>query len=190
MVLSVGIFSQFNSEQINDPAFSLEALWNHCMAVATGAKRIAKEEGAAKEVIEDSFLAGLLHDIGVLIIEQSFSGDYIKARTLAAEQGLSLQQAEREIFGATHGAVGAYLLGLWALADPVVEAVAFHQEPSLTEQRSFSPLAAVHVADMLERTGMPNAASNDGMVDESYLEEAGLTDRLDCWRELLTSDEE
>jgi len=43
---------------------------------------------------------------------------------------------------------------------------------------------------MLERTGMPNAASNDGMVDESYLEEAGLTDRLDCWRELLTSDEE
>jgi HD-like signal output (HDOD) protein len=190
LVLSVGIFSQFDSEKNNDPDFSLEALWNHCMAVAAGAKRIAKAEGAAKEVIDDSFLAGVLHDIGILIMEQNFSEEHAKVRALSVEQGLTLQQAEREIFGTTHGAIGAYLLGLWALADPVVEAVAFHHEPSLTEQRGFSPLAAVHVANMLDRTGMPEGMLvNSRTGDDAFLAESGLLDRVEQWRELLEDEE-
>lgn len=190
LVLSVGIFSQFDSKKINDPDFSLEALWNHCMAVAAGAERIAKAEKAGKEVIDESFLAGMLHDIGILIMEQNFSMEHAKARALSAEQGISLCRAEREVFGTSHCAVGAYLLGLWGLADPVVEAVAFHHEPSLIRRQGFSPLAAVHVANMLDQTEMPEGMQVDCRTgDDLFLTDSGLLDRVEQWRELLKDEE-
>ncbi len=190
LVLSIGIFSQFDSEQIKDREFSLEALWDHCMWVATGAKRIAIQEGVDKNMVDDCFLAGQLHDIGVLIMEQNFASDCIKARSLAIDQRVPLYQAELEIFGTTHGHVGAYLLALWALADPVVEAVAFHHQPSKIQQSGFTPLAAVHVANSTDKQWMPIKDLNYNVLDRVFLERSGLINKLDSWTDVLTDIEE
>lgn len=71
---------------------------------------------------------------------------------MAAQQyeELSQWEAERKVLGATHAEMGAYLLGIWGLSEPLVEAVAFHHTPMMCVNDAFTPLAAVHVADAFE----------------------------------------
>jgi len=93
--------------------------------------------------------------------------------TTSAPDNAAVEQAE---FGATSAEVGAYLVGLWGLPDPIVEAVAFHRTPSLASGRLFAPLTAAHVAHVFEMRDGP------GEFDMRYLEEAGLTHRFPVWQ--------
>jgi hypothetical protein len=98
---------------------------------------------------------------------------------------LPLCAAETEVFGATHAGVGAYLLGLWGLPAPIVEAVAFHHTPSRSDMRSFGPLASLHVANVLDgeqsqaHRPMPSAG-----FDGDYLSALKIQDQLATWRGL------
>ncbi|HBN54413.1 MAG TPA: hypothetical protein DD456_10465, partial [Stenotrophomonas sp.] len=74
-----------------------------------------------------------------------------------------------------HAEAGAYLLGLWGLPMPIIEAVAFHLQPQRSNVRSFWVTGAVHVATALA-SGSP--------VDEQYLERTAVLPRLEGWREL------
>ena len=185
LVLSIGIFSQFDEKNLKDKEFSIEKLWKHSLDVAELSKRIAIAERAGKKMVDNCFFAGLVHEIGILILENNFSEDYQKVRELSNTQDISLNQAEQKIFGATHGAVGAYLLGLWSMSDEVVEAVAFHEQPVLSGCTNFSPLIAVHVADMLEQRGFIDAvkaSESEGVL--AFLETIGLSEKLETWKSL------
>jgi HD-like signal output (HDOD) protein len=106
---------------------------------------------------------------------------------------MSITDAERAIFGTSHAEVGAYLLGVWALPDPIVEAAAFHHSPHLCPSDKFTPLTAVHIADSLELAIRPEeAAPYVPRIDMEYLESIGVADQLDSWREICGpfSDEE
>ena len=74
---------------------------------------------------EDAFLAGVLHDTGKLVLAGNFPEEYAEAAKQAADNDITLWQAEQEMFGATHAEMGAYLVGLWGIADPIVETLAF-----------------------------------------------------------------
>ena len=187
LTLSFGIFAQFDQKLIKDSGFSIEALWQHSLVVAKLAKQIARSEKAPKDMQDDCFLAGLLHDIGILILVQNYSEDYARVRTLVNHQVGDLFQIEHQVFGTSHSAVGAFLLGIWGLADPVVEAVAFHHRPATTITNSFCPLTAVHVADVL--TCEPEQSEEFTVyacqeIDQAYLDRIGLTDRHGDWAEI------
>jgi HD-like signal output (HDOD) protein len=157
------------------------------LAVAKLAKQIARAEKADKALLDDCFLAGMLHDIGILILVQNFSEDYARVRTLVNNHVGDLIPMEQYVFGTTHSAVGAYLLGIWGLAAPVVEAVAFHHQPLSSKSNSFCPLVAVHVADILtdqqsQAEGFTNASSRE--VDQGFLTRTGLTERYVDWAQL------
>lgn len=188
LVLSAGIFSQFEQQQLKGTAFSIESQLEHTLTVAKLAERIAQAEGADKAMVDDCFLAGMLHDVGLLIMEQNFSADYVKVRALVTEQKMDLYQAELAIFDTTHGAIGAYLLGLWALPNAVVEAVAFHHQPQLSSSKHFSPLIAVHIADALTYQAAPSASTLLGelgiVVNHEFLRQIEMADRLDVWEKL------
>jgi HD-like signal output (HDOD) protein len=77
-----------------------------------------------------------------------------------------------------HTEAGAYLLGLWGLPMPIIEAVAFHLQPQRANTRSFWVTGAVHVA---------LALVNGDPVDEDYLQRAGVLNRLPQWREHANS---
>ncbi len=193
LVFTVGVFSQFDKNRNKDNDFSIDALLNHSLAVARLAERIAQAEGVGKAMSDDCFLAGILHHIGLLILEQNRSEDYAKVRSLVREQGMTPGLAEHEIFGATQEAIGAYLLGLWALPDRVVEAVAFHHHPALSHCQQFSPLTAVHVADALVGRSKlcEGVFPSDAMdVDHEFLSQAGLSDRLETWIKLQDEETE
>jgi len=182
LVLSVQVFSQF--EQANLRKFPIEALMNHSMATGTFARAIANAENAGTEVADEALLAGVLHDAGKLVLASNLPDRYARVRELAGKEDVPLWEAERKVLDAAHPDVGAYLLGLWGLSTPVVEALAYHHTPSECVGRGFSALTAVHVANALEHEG--NDAGRMGpapQVSMDYLDGLGLAHRLDAWRE-------
>jgi HD-like signal output (HDOD) protein/CheY-like chemotaxis protein len=105
------------------------------------------------------------------------SAELASTAGLLAEVGLLLPPMTSSTGDGTitpHGVAGAYLLGLWGLPSPIVEAVAFHQNPARL-RGGFWVAGAVHVAA---------AIVNDAPVDEGYLRTVGQLDRLPRWRSL------
>jgi HD-like signal output (HDOD) protein len=169
--------------------FSIDRLWRHSFTTGILARRIARQEKASLEIVDESFLAGLLHDLGELLLAVNLPEEYglVLARTRPApsgEPGLPLWQAELEQFGATHAEIGAELMALWNLPITVVEALALHHRPAALLSRKFSPLTAVHAADVLEHELSGNGELAEGSsIDISYLEDIGVSGQLPAWRE-------
>lgn len=189
LVLSIGIFQQFEKDTLTIDEFTLDSLWSHSMQVGTVAKLIAKEEKMSSTSIEECLLAGMLHDIGKLILALNLPDAYNKFEAeLAADQESRIAK-EIDIFGATHGAVGAYLLGLWGLPEPVVEAVALHNQPAIQAEKVFSALSVVHVANALVHEHAGEIRSTT-LLNHDYLQSVGISSRLETWQSLLSTLEE
>jgi HD-like signal output (HDOD) protein len=119
--------------------------------------------------MSDFYLAGMLHDVGHLILATSDPDAYRGGE-------LPSLDAEYDRHGVSHQEVGAYLLGLWGLPDPIVEAAAFHHAPRESSGRIMGPLTAVHVASAVVAD-----ESAEPVLDHSYLSAVGVGDRMDAW---------
>jgi HD-like signal output (HDOD) protein/ActR/RegA family two-component response regulator len=181
LVLSAHIFSCF--DRTLSKGFSITRLWDHAMKTGAFARRIMQLEQVEPAAAEDAYTAGMLHDVGKLMLANSVPGQFQQALTLAAERKIPFPEAEFEVFGATHAGAAAYLLGLWGLPAPIVEAVAFHHEPRKSGMRALGPLAAVHVANVLEQElSKAEPCGRPSEIDAQYLAEIGLPNRLATWR--------
>lgn len=175
LVLSANVFGQYQAIQIGN--FSADALWQHSLRTAGAAKIIAKEEHATRVQVEEAFVAGMLHDSGKLVLATNFPDPYREVLDKMETQRLSACEAERAVFGASHAEIGGYLLGLWGLPVPVVEAIALHHSPGLIPTEQFTALTAVHVANAL--THDPTGATG---MDAPYLTALGLEKRIAVWQ--------
>ena len=180
LVLCINAFSQFEGAELK--TFSLEDLSAHSLETAAAAKALARAESVDQRRLDESFTGGLLHDIGKLVLAVNFPDQFKDALEKAARDQVDLCVVEKEAFGATHADVGGYLLGLWGLPAPVVEAIALHHSPSQSKEPGFSPLAAVHIANVLVNRRAQRAnkipAPN---FDQSYLNALRLSHRLPEW---------
>ena len=182
LVLSLHVFSRF--EQARFKNFSIEQVWKHSMSVGLVAQKIARLQKMDRALVDETYVAGMLHDIGKVMLAASLPEQYEKALALSKEEHLPLLEAEREIFGSTHAEVGAYLLGLWGLPITIVEAVAFHHDPRQSGVHAFGPLTAVHVASALEHhIREPKPGVEEIAIDREYLTELDLDDRVKGWRD-------
>ena len=183
LVLSLHVFTCFDQSRIKD--LSIERVWAHSMSTGLIAQKIARSAKADRVVIDDAYVAGMLHDIGKVMLASSLSEQYEHAAAIAAERGIQMIDAEKEVFGVTHAEVGAYLLGLWGLPAAIVEAVALHHMPGGTGVKVMSPLAAVHIASVLENEiNSPESTIPEQRIDENFLVEIGHEDQLEDWRDL------
>ncbi|MFQ5713835.1 MAG: HDOD domain-containing protein [Candidatus Scalinduaceae bacterium] len=128
LVLSIHVFSSF-TEESELFWFSLGDMRKRSIMVGRLARDIARDETDDEKVAEEALIAGILHDVGRLIMlkipEQCrMMMDFIE-RT-----GCDLVEAEYNVMKTSHAELGAYLLGLWGISDNIVEAVAFHHNPS------------------------------------------------------------
>lgn len=178
LTLSVELFFEL------EPEFAgLHGLWKDSLATARCAQAIARAESAPTPVVEAAFTAGLLCDVGRLVLASACSKDYRAALAAKQENSCSTDEAEMAAFGCTHAQVGAYLLGLWGLPDSIVEAVAWHHEPVHGKALGFCPLVAVHAAERLRSRQNGTASAAQG-PDSQYLAGLGLADRLPAWTEV------
>ncbi|MCP4253206.1 MAG: HDOD domain-containing protein [Candidatus Scalindua sp.] len=128
LVLSIDLFSSI-SDDAESCGFSLLKMWRHSLRTGRLAADIARGAKAERKVVEEAMLAGMLHDIGKLILLK-MPRQYSEVMELVETTGCSFAEAEYVVMGASHSELGAYLLGLWGLPCGVVEAVAFHHNPS------------------------------------------------------------
>ena len=185
LVLTVQIFHKLAPPV--SKGFNMESFWNHSLATGECARKIMIFEKADSHMIEETLTAALLHDIGVLLLASQLPDPYQEILAISQNQGIRLEEAERQTLGASHGEIGAYLLGLWGLTTPIVEAIAFHHDPKKSQCHEFSPLTAVHVANVLvsESGHVLQNTIQQPKIDKEYLEHMGLGTKVDTWREFV-----
>ena len=183
LVLSVKIFSEFNQKKAS--WFNIDDLFNHSLAVSMYAKTIIKNEDLDQGLLNNSMMAGLLHDLGKLILSTNFEKPYRQILAAAQDTGRSLLDLEYETFGTSHAEIGAYLMGLWRLETPIIEAIAFHHLPARSLNQNMGLLTAVHVANVLEHEAQtPADQIIDIQCDSEYLDKLALTGRIQGWRQV------
>jgi HD-like signal output (HDOD) protein len=189
LVLSIQVFSQYDQKAIK--GFSIDQLAQHCWMTGVLARRIAEAEHSDPKMDDQCFLAGLLHDVGRLILASGMPDEYARALAAARTSGQTISEAEQAEFGATHAEVGAYLFGLWGLPNPIIEAVALHHRPGDAPVNTFSPVLAVHVANAFahDQTGT-HADWPGNQLDHAYLAKMGMAGRLDAWRKRCFNDDD
>lgn len=146
-------------------------LMRHLIATARLARDLARdlsrELGADPE---EAYLAGLLHDIGALMLEISSPELTAEVDRLVAGGVLDLQAAELLIFGATHGQVGKMIVQQWDFPAAIAEAIADHIAPAMANGRRNPLSVVVYVAskmvDAVDDTGVRDAIENLGAHPE------------------------
>jgi len=180
LVLTVHVFQEAAGDLLE--RVGLDFLWQHSLRCGIFARELATHEQLPGHLRDEIFTAGLLHDVGRLVLATNFPGEYEQLVHEAGDR--SVTEAERESFGAGHPEVGAYLLGIWGLPNSIVEAVAWHDAPREAQRSGFSPVLAVHVANVFERMFFPRDEPFEApRLDLDLLRELGLADRLEAWRD-------
>ena len=115
-----------------------EAFWKHSVGTGFIARSIGQR---LKLDIEFCFMAGLLHDVGKLVLDRFFSDFFRRTLELVHQKSLPSIQVEEEVLGVNHAHAGGYLAVSWNLPDEVTEAIVCHHDPSMA--KTFPKIASV-----------------------------------------------
>ena len=181
LVLSHGIVSQFQDSGL--PEALCLGMTEHSLGCAQIARGIAEFEGFARGEAAHAFVAGMLHDVGMLALAAGKGEAYLEILRKAGGDEARLLHLEQARFGSSHATVGAYLLSLWGFPGTVVDAVAFHHDPGAAQGTQVDVLTAIHVAEAMchERRGDADGRAQ-ACLDTAYLTRIGALEKLDLWR--------
>ncbi len=110
--------------KIQKSTFDVNAFWQYSVFCGTASRVLARKLGY--RLAGEAFVTGLMHDIGVLVLVESFSSDFIKIRTLQEQKELSMPEAEQLVLDTTHAEVGAWIAEKWNLPDRLCTAISHH----------------------------------------------------------------
>ncbi|MFQ5537928.1 MAG: HDOD domain-containing protein [Gemmatimonadota bacterium] len=137
----VRLFDDVPSELIH-----MDSFWHHSLACGVTARVLATHRG--EENIERFFVAGLLHDVGRLLMFTNAGSEMAEAMQISAESRAPLYTVEREVLGLDHARVGGALMEEWNFPPALLEAVRFHHDP-LRASRFPAEVSAIHVSDIV-----------------------------------------
>ncbi|MFQ5717110.1 MAG: HDOD domain-containing protein [Nitrospinales bacterium] len=177
LALSTIVMSHF--KDIPKELIDMNVFWEHSVACGLGARIIAFHQNVPNP--ERFFVAGMLHDIGRLVLLMWAPDQAREAMELSASNSLSLHLAERETLGFDHANVGGLLLKAWRLPETHQTTTTFHHSP-LDAPFSRFETAAVHMADIIANTlqlggdqERVSFASLEKVLDEIQLSEDMLS---------------
>jgi len=147
IILATTIFDTFNkgpqSRSLNRKRF-----WQHALGCGAAAQTI--ESKLSMRNAEEVFLAGVLHDIGKVILDVYLHDEYAEVLELAQKENLLLVEAEKKVLGATHADFGYWLAENWNLPYNLTAAIAYHHNPSKSKDH-FIMASLVHIGDILTK---------------------------------------
>jgi len=156
----------------------LHILEKHSLMVAMVARRLAEILTNDPTIQEDSYTAGLLHDIGQFVLF-SETETWEKIIDIVNNEGLESYEAEERILKTSHDAIGAYLLSLWGFPDSVVDAVTFHHKPRQFQVKKLVVTTIIHIAEsMLDGDKVRDEQAFINKVDVDYLKDLGIYNRV------------
>ncbi len=144
MGLSLSVFEFFKGDNI-DTTFDISRFWQHSIGCGSASRLLARQY--AYHLSGEAFVAGLLHDIGKVILKQYFRHEFISIIDCVSK-GDDLEESEKQIAGATHSQIGAWLAEKWNLPRMIVDSIAYHHMPwNAKEDRIL--VAIINVANYL-----------------------------------------
>jgi len=155
----LGMFREIPKELVN-----METFWRHSIATGILAGNLARRRGERDP--ERLFVAGLLHDVGLLMMYRTIPDKSLLVQRFIRERGALLHQAEMNILGFDHAMLGGMMLRKWNLPYPLVNAVLRHHTPDRGE-RHMEP-ALIHVANVMA------AAMDNGPTGEPFIQPLNL----------------
>jgi HD-like signal output (HDOD) protein/CheY-like chemotaxis protein len=156
--------------------------WDHLQAHALGAATIMASLPLEESLKDSALLAGLLHDIGELILSTTMPEVFATILAKAAERKCKSFIIEEELLGISHAEIGAYLLGIWGLPYSIVDAVAHHHHPTRVAHSGFDLVTAIYVADLLAHESPGGPIKPLPESDLACIEELGIADKFAEWR--------
>jgi len=149
--------------------FDMEKFWEHSLLTGAIAISLAVERNA--NFIEETFIAGILHDMGRIVLSQKLPAEFDKVILLKEKTGCSQLQAEQAELRFTHGDIGAWLARKWNLPLPYIEVMRFHHFPEEAARQKPEPqddtlnlVRLVHAADAFSKhlkDGKPDLGAPD-----------------------------
>jgi len=175
IAIAASIARLFKGKRISEH-FSATDLWRHSVAVAVGARMLGK--CSAHAVMPDElFVAGLIHDIGMLVERQSFPDEFAHVINKCAQSDLDFLETEREVIGADHQAFGVGLTTKWKFPRHLRAAVGFHHNPEAVSAELRNMATLIQAADILaceQQLGFYLTAAGE-QVDEEILDLLAIT---------------
>ena len=184
LVLQCSLFECFEPGK-GAPDFMANSFWKYSLAVAELAKQISLAEGQTEDRPDQAYIAGLMHEMGYLILVEHSPDGFGELCELLDEDTRDTPIAlEHQVLDVGHNEAGAYLLGLWNIPARVVEAVYYHHNPVLAGYRGMNALTCVHAAAAIIAPYPNSQWPFHTRLDTQYLAEVGVAEKLDDWREL------
>lgn len=149
LCLTIGATQLFvrDSERIDHVVF-----WHHCLTVACVTKAVARAARGVAIDPEQAYIAGLLHEVGSLVLDQFFDRLYGAVFRVSQHGRNAIHEVEKEYLGIDHGEIGGWLLQRWKIPPSLACAVRFHHEPSEAPEEYRNLCHVVHVADFVSST--------------------------------------
>lgn len=144
IILSCSVVEMFKG--IPQDVIDMDLFWRHSIAVATASRLLASARH--EQNVERFFTAGLLHDIGKLIIFVEAPKYALEVVNKCKESSKLMHKVEKEVLGFDHAKLGAMLLKKWKLPDSVISAVYYHHMPSISSGDIVGP-SIIHTADII-----------------------------------------
>ncbi|MCA9259583.1 MAG: HDOD domain-containing protein [Planctomycetales bacterium] len=191
LVLTAGVFRKLESGRA--PASLVRQLLEHSLAVGGLAQRMARDVGVSEQCIDHALLGGIMHDVGKLVLADHYGKHYTLVRSAAEKTRIPLETAEDDQFDTSHAEVGGYLLALWGLPQPILEAVTFHHDAPVADEPQWNAATIVFFANALMRRSEVLLDAKDvdeaegspvfqaATIAEVHLAKWGETARLESW---------
>ncbi len=178
LAISQAVVDLFQNGEIHQNGYSRNSLWIHCVAVASCAKLIARRE--LRRYGNEVYTAGLLHDIGLFMMDQFLKDDFLRALRDMERNGRDIRQVEEEIFQFRHDDVGGLLLEEWNFPLNIEMAVRQAESPTMDQIEQHAETAILHIAHFSchrRNLGYLEPIPHDSLLYQRCLWKFGIEER-------------
>jgi len=156
LALTVSVHKIFTGE--TERGFSHQEFWKHSVGVAICSSLLAKK--IKYKSPESAFTAGLLHDIGKNLFEQYLHEEFMEALKVSSDKGISMKEAELEVIGTDHTAVGRMMAEKWNLPHELKTGIGYHHNPDEEKEENVMATIVYAANIMCKKKGVGFSGDN------------------------------
>ena len=151
LALSAAVMENFEKNVVPGP-LNMNDFWLHSLAVGVLSKMLARAQGVDSRILEEYFIAGLLHDIGKIPLNNALGARFAEAISRAEEEHVALYRMEKELIGFDHAHTGFLIGSDWNFSGEILDAIQNHHTPDSFAGDNIPFVYTISVADIYINT--------------------------------------